>query len=47
MELKYKVENENLTINQILQNNLKVSSRLLYKIVKNNCIFLNGKERIL
>ena len=44
MELKYKVENENLTINQILQNNLKVSSRLLYKIVKNNCIFLNGKE---
>ena len=44
MELKYKVENENLTINQILQNNLKVSSRLLYKLVKNNCIFLNGKE---
>ena len=44
MKLKYKVENENLTINQILQNNLKVSSRLLYKIVKNNCIFLNGKE---
>ena len=29
MELKYKVERKNLTINQILQNNLKVSSRLL------------------
>ena len=34
MELIYKVESENLTINQILQNNLKVSSRLLYKIIK-------------
>ncbi len=44
MELIYKIEQKNRTINQILQNNLKVSSRLLYKLIKNNCIFLNGKE---
>ena len=44
MKLIYKVENEKLTINQILQNNLKVSSRLLYKLIRNNCIFVNGKE---
>lgn len=44
MELIYKIEQENCTINKILQNNLKVSSRLLYKLIKNNCIFLNGKE---
>lgn len=42
MKLKYIVKNNNLTINQILQNELNISSRLLYKLIKYNSIFLNG-----
>ncbi len=44
MKLKYTVKNNELNINQILQNELKISSRLLYKLIKNNLIFLNGKN---
>lgn len=44
MKLIYKIEQKNCTLNNILQNNLKISSRLLYKLIKNNCISLNGKE---
>jgi len=43
MELKYIVKNSELNINQILQNELKISSRLLYKLIKNNCVLLNDK----
>ncbi len=42
MELEYKVKISNQTINQILQNELNISSRLLYKLIKNNNIMLNG-----
>lgn len=43
MKLEYKVKNDQQTINQILQNKLNISSRLLYKLVKSNKILLNGK----
>ena len=42
MKLEYTVTNNKTTINQILQNELKISSRLLFKIIKNNRISLNG-----
>lgn len=41
MRLKYIVKNNELTINQILQNELSISSRLLYKLIKNERILLN------
>lgn len=43
MELKYIVKNNKLNINQILQNELNISSRLLFKLIKNNQILLNNK----
>lgn len=42
MQLKYIVKNNELNINQILQNELKISSRLLYKLIKNKRTLLNG-----
>lgn len=42
MKLEYIIKDINLPINQILQNKLNISSRLLYKLIKNKCIFLNG-----
>ena len=44
MELKYIVKNTDLeySINHILQSELKISSRLLFKLIKNHCIYLNG-----
>lgn len=42
MKLKYTVKN-NTTINQILQNELKISSRLLHKLINLGKITLNGK----
>lgn len=42
MELKYTVKTNNKNINQILQDELNISSRLLYKLIKNNKIYLNG-----
>lgn len=42
MNLKYIVKNNELNINQILQNELNISSKLLYKLIKNGCILLNG-----
>lgn len=42
MELIYKVENENLTINQILKNELHISSRLFNKLIKNNLVTCNS-----
>ena len=44
MKLEYKVKEKNLSINSILQNELKISSRLLYKLIRNNNILLNGKH---
>ena len=41
MELKYIVNNEQ-NINLILKNELNISSRLLYKLIKNQNIFLNN-----
>lgn len=41
MKINYTVKSSNLNINQILTNELKISSRLLYKLIKNKCIFLN------
>lgn len=43
MKLKYIIENDKTSINQILQSELNISSRLLFKLIKNNKIFLNGK----
>ncbi len=42
MKLEYVIKNNELNINQILQKELNVSSRLLYKLFKNNLILLNG-----
>ena len=43
MEINYEIKNNTQTINSILQNELKVSSRLLYKLIKLNKIELNRK----
>lgn len=42
MKLKYIIKNNKSTINQILQNDLSISSRLLYRLIRGNHIFLNG-----
>ena len=42
MKINYTITNIDLNINQILTNKLKISSRLLYKLIKNKCIFLNN-----
>lgn len=42
MKLEYTVKNNEFTINQILKNELQISSRLLYKLIKLKKIFLNG-----
>ncbi len=42
MILYYNVKEENLTINTILKNKLKISSRLFTKLVHNKLIYLNG-----
>lgn len=41
MQLKYIVKNNEFNINQILQNELNISSRLLYKLIKSNKVLLN------
>ena len=43
MELTYQVKTNEQTINQILQNELQISSRLLYKLIKMQKILLNNK----
>lgn len=43
MKLKYKVKTNQSTINQILQNEIKISSRLLHKLITLNKIQLNSK----
>ena len=43
MEINYEIKNNTQTINSILQNELKISSRLLYKLIKLNKIELNHK----
>lgn len=43
MKLTYIVNNSKSTINQILQNNIKISSRLLYKLINLHQIKLNNK----
>ena len=43
MKINYEIKNNTQTINSILQNELKVSSRLLYKLIKLNKIELNHK----
>ena len=43
MELKYTVKNENYkTVNQVLTNELKISTRLLAKLIRFKKIYLNG-----
>lgn len=42
MKLEYIIKNYELNINQILQNELNISSRLLYKLIKHDRILLNG-----
>lgn len=42
MKLEYTVKNNEFTINQILKNELQISSRLLYKLIRLKKIFLNG-----
>ena len=44
MVLTYKVVKHNLTVNQILKNDLEFSSRLLQKIIKNNLLTVNEKK---
>ena len=44
MEINYEIKNSTQTINSILQNELKISSRLLYKLIKLNKIELNRKS---
>ena len=41
MVLKYNVNTDNLTINYILKNELKISSRLFTKLIKNSLVTLN------
>lgn len=43
MKIEYKINKKELTINQILQSELNISSRLLYKLIKKNKILLNNK----
>lgn len=43
MELNYTIKIDNQAINQILQSELKISSRLLYKLIKMQKISLNNK----
>lgn len=42
MNLIYKVEKENVTINQILKNELNISSRLFNKLIKNHLVTCNA-----
>lgn len=42
MILKHEVKTSNQTINQILTNELQISSRLLYKLIKNKKVLLNN-----
>ena len=41
MEINYTVKNDKQTINQLLQSELKISSRLLFKLIKMHRILLN------
>lgn len=41
MIIEYKIKNSNISINQILEEELKISSRLRYKLIKLKKIFLN------
>ena len=43
MKLTYIVKNSK-TINQILKNDLYISSRLLYKLISNELVYLNNKK---
>lgn len=42
MKFRKTIKNNKSNINQILQNDLKISSRLLYKLIKNKRIHING-----
>lgn len=44
MKLTYIVKNSTQTINQILKNDLHISSRLLYKLISNELVYLNNKK---
>ena len=43
MNLIYNVEKSNLTINNILINELNISNRLLYKLINNKLVYINNK----
>ena len=42
MIIKYNVKDSKKNINDILLTELKISNRLLYKLIKSNRIYLNG-----
>lgn len=44
MIINYTIKNTSNNINQILKTDLNISSRLLYKLIKNNKILLNSKD---
>lgn len=44
MNIEYIVKEDNLSINHLLQNKLNISSRLLYKLIKNSLVSLNGNK---
>lgn len=43
MEINYTIKNDKQTINQLLQSELKISSRLLFKLIKMHRILLNNE----
>ena len=44
MKVEYKVKKEKQTINQILKNELNISSRLLYKLINKKLVYLNNNQ---
>ena len=44
MQLQYTINSNNISLNSILKTKLYVSERLLYKLIRLNCIYINGKN---
>ena len=43
MKLEYTIKSSNISLNAILKAKLKISERLLSKLIRTNCIYINGK----
>ena len=45
MKLEYIVKSDNLykNVNEVLLHEFKFSNRLLVKVIKNNCVYLNNQ----